>query len=381
MAIEFNCPYCTATIRVPDAYGGKQGRCPKCDTRLLVPAVPRPDGAVQGTTVAGTAASANPPSPHVVESMTDPFLIKPVAPVTKRRTMRRRTSRTLVVGIPVICFLVLLGLIFYSLTSNFPQIDGEVVAKKSVEKLLPTVTIPWADTGLTEEEQSTLREFLAKTPETLASQVMTCRLIGTSAGIEVSLTAGPESEWFAVEFGTNKPLALWLKNERSALNVRRTQLLRKALATYCKDKLVQISGEPIRINAMQVRDNVGIGACTGAFGSVLDASSGQLKVPCAFEDENGSVYFCLPAGTLAFQIDGRVDSDGKVLFPGSFTAVVTPEAAPAPTSDDGAEETKDAKDAESPDAETTDATMTNSADEKMDKPEEDSPSGMDNSKP
>jgi hypothetical protein len=118
---------------------------------------------------------------------------------------------------------------------------------------------------------------------------------------------------------------------------------------------------------MQVRDNVGIGACTRAFGSVLDASSGQLKVPCAYEDEIGSAYFCLPAGTLAFQIDGRVDSDGKVLFPGSFTAVVTPEAAPAPKSDDRA---KDAKDAQSPDSETTDAVDFD--DSKMNKPEDDS---------
>ncbi|MEJ7595682.1 MAG: hypothetical protein WKF77_29580, partial [Planctomycetaceae bacterium] len=43
MAIEFNCPYCTATIRVPDAYAGKQGRCPKCDTKLLIPSVPLPN--------------------------------------------------------------------------------------------------------------------------------------------------------------------------------------------------------------------------------------------------------------------------------------------------------------------------------------------------
>ena len=53
MAIEFDCPYCTATIRVPDAYGGKQGRCPKCDTRLLVPLVVRP-----GSTTVPDASSS-----------------------------------------------------------------------------------------------------------------------------------------------------------------------------------------------------------------------------------------------------------------------------------------------------------------------------------
>ena len=42
MAIEFNCPYCTAVIRVPDNAGGGKGRCPKCATRISVPKVSTP---------------------------------------------------------------------------------------------------------------------------------------------------------------------------------------------------------------------------------------------------------------------------------------------------------------------------------------------------
>ncbi|MFN9719286.1 MAG: hypothetical protein ACK58L_11355, partial [Planctomycetota bacterium] len=184
MAIEFNCPYCTAAIRVPDAYGGKQGRCPKCDTRLLVPTIQRPDASDHGahgvpagvTPGPAIPVSAVPPAPEVSH---ESFQIRPVSSPVKRRAARRRPSRALVIGIPVICFLVLLGLIFYSLTANFPQIGGEVVARRLPEKNLPKITIPWADTGVNEEEQSILQEFLSKTPETLASQVMTCRLIGT----------------------------------------------------------------------------------------------------------------------------------------------------------------------------------------------------------
>lgn len=336
MAIEFNCPYCTATIRVPDAYGGKQGRCPKCDTRLLVPTVLRPDAAMP-TTSAISGVASPPPTSQNIDAPTDVFQIKPVPTTSKKRSGRRRPSRALVIGIPVICFLVLLGLIFYSVTANFPQIGGEVVAKRLTEKNLPKITIPWADTGVTEEEQSILREFLSKTPETLASQVMTCRLIGTPAGLEVALTAGPESDWFAVDFGTNKPLALWLKNERSQLNVRRMQLLRKGLTDYCRDKLVQIKGDKIAINALSVRDHVGINATTSALGSVLLSTTGQLQIPCSYEDEKGSVYFCLPAGTLAFQIVGKTSAEGTKLFPGEFTAIVAPDAAPVPQSSDAAE--------------------------------------------
>ena len=37
MAIEFDCPYCTAAIRVNDTAAGKRGACPKCGTSLIVP--------------------------------------------------------------------------------------------------------------------------------------------------------------------------------------------------------------------------------------------------------------------------------------------------------------------------------------------------------
>ena len=37
MAIQFNCPYCTATIQVPDSAAGKKGTCPQCQTKLVVP--------------------------------------------------------------------------------------------------------------------------------------------------------------------------------------------------------------------------------------------------------------------------------------------------------------------------------------------------------
>lgn len=55
MSIEFNCPYCTATVRVADAAAGKVGRCPKCETRLRVPNV--------GPFATTEAAPPTPPQP------------------------------------------------------------------------------------------------------------------------------------------------------------------------------------------------------------------------------------------------------------------------------------------------------------------------------
>lgn len=63
MAIEFQCPYCTATIRVPDAFAGKRGSCPKCATKVLVPAIAPPPGYVPPA--ARPAPAAGPIGPSV----------------------------------------------------------------------------------------------------------------------------------------------------------------------------------------------------------------------------------------------------------------------------------------------------------------------------
>ncbi|MFV0442325.1 MAG: hypothetical protein ACK5Q5_02005 [Planctomycetaceae bacterium] len=55
MAIQFQCPNCSATIRVPDEASGKIGQCPKCGARLQVPKIAPPT----------TPPAALPPAPSV----------------------------------------------------------------------------------------------------------------------------------------------------------------------------------------------------------------------------------------------------------------------------------------------------------------------------
>ncbi len=325
MAIEFDCPYCTATIRVPDAYGGKQGRCPKCDTRLLVPLVVRP-GSTTVPDASSSPITAN-QSPGISGALPETeFFAAPAAstsPVRHRRSARRRPSRALVVGMPVLGFLILLAIIFFSVTGSLPELSGELVARRLEEKNLPGVTIPWADTGLSPDDAATLRDFLATTPETLQSEIMTCRLIGTADGIEVRLTAGAGNEWFAVDTSANKALALWLKKERAAINTKRIALLHENLADYCRDKLAQIGGEKLQIDGLRVRDNVGINASGNALSYVLIAEAANRQIPCSYEDDKGTLYFCLPRETQSFPIRGRKLSDTTKPFAGEFTGVVS----------------------------------------------------------
>ena len=366
MAIEFDCPYCTATIRVPDAYGGKQGRCPKCDTRLLVPLVVRPGSTTvpdaSSSPITANQSAAIPGAMPQTEIFTAPS--PPTSPVRNRRSARKRPSRALVVGMPVIGFLILLAVIFFSVTGSLPELSGELVARRLEENNLPGVTIPWAETGLSPDDQTTLRDFLAMTPETLQSEIMTCRLFGKADGIEVRLTAGAGNEWFAVDTSGNKALALWLKKERATINTKRIALLHENLADYCRDKLAQIGGEKLQIDGLRVRDNVGINASGNALSFVVMAEAANRQIPCSYEDDKGTLYFCLPRETQSFPIRGRTLSDKSKPFAGEFTAVVSGISRPpvgTPESDSG----ENKKDSESTEMAPDEEMSSEASDEKM----------------
>jgi len=104
-----------------------------------------------------------------------------------------------VIGIPVIGFLLLLGIIAWSLTGSLPALSGNLAARMLTEKSLPRIIIPWSDTGLSQADRQTLQAVLAENAETLTSELVTCRLIGTDDGIAVQWTASASAAWCVVD--------------------------------------------------------------------------------------------------------------------------------------------------------------------------------------
>ena len=354
MAIEFNCPYCTATIRVPDAYAGKQGRCPKCDTKLLIPSVPLPNqSAIAHLPVAQTesmAANGGGPSvpeglpivsnSNVAASTDDPFAIRPVTTSvvkSRRRSARRRPSRTLVIGVPVICFLILFGIIAYSLIDSLPQLKGELTGRRLDGLSLAKTVIPWSDMSLSEDDRKTLQEALSTQPESLASQVMACRLSANDDGILVTLAAQPESQWIVVNVAAEKPLAIWRRKNDQHQNRIRQDELQASVAKYAKDKLLKLNGEKIAIDAVAVRDKVALNAHCRALSYSIQAVVDSTIFRCAAEDEPGQLYFCLPKTVQTFKIQGRPFADGVPGFDFDYNVTISGETVTtesAPTADD-----------------------------------------------
>lgn len=393
MAIEFNCPYCTATIRVPDAYAGKQGRCPKCDTKLLIPIIPLPNQPGSGNQQApGNAPAAgiqsiNPPQmqngpaafnsqlpflnetpfapgqfvapgqvapgqpPHAanvnVAPLEDPFAVRPLTTTTKsrRRSARRRPSRALVIGLPVICFLVLFGIIAYSLMDSLPQLHGNLSGRKMDGLMLPPTTIPWSDIRISADDRKVLQEELTIHPETLSSQIISCRISGSNEGMVVTLSSTTESQWIVVDTSLEKPLAIWRRKEGPQLNRLRLEEMQAAIATYARDKLLKANGKQIAIDGAMVRDKVALNSSGGALSYAVQAIVDSTIFPCAAEDGPGNLYFCLPKNVTNFKIVGRTSSNASIGFAGEYTVLIsneivtTEQAAPSDKPDTGEKKT------------------------------------------
>ena len=253
MAIEFNCPYCLATIRVPDAYSGKQGRCPKCDTRLLIPSVQLPVHPGSAGQLVSPAQTPRHPEAAGVAACEEfgpnssaggefgvlPEESFPAVPQTtsiarkRRRGTRLRPSRTLVIGVPVICFLILFAIIAYSLTGSLPQLHGELTADRLESRALPQETVHWSELSLSPTDRPLLQKALTQNPESIISQFVSCRLSAGDDGILVTLAAQPESQWVVVDVSSEKPLAIWRRKEGPQWNRMRLDELRSRLESVC----------------------------------------------------------------------------------------------------------------------------------------------------
>ncbi len=380
MAIEFNCPYCTAAIRVPDAYAGKQGRCPKCDTKLRIPSVPLPNQPTAGSPASPASAASSlatsiraPLAPESLPAVADAgsddaFAVRPVTTSivkSRRRKVRRRPSRTLVIGVPVICFLILFGIIAYSLTGSLPQLHGELTGRRLEGTALPGTTIPWNDVSLNEDERRILQDALTTQPESLASQVMACRLSASDDGIVVMLAAQPESQWIVVDVRADKPLAIWRRKEGPQLNRIRLEELQTAVKQYARVKLLKANGKQIVMDAVAVRDKVALNASCLSLSYAIQAVADSTIFRCAAEDELGQLYFCLPGTVQSFRIQGRTLANGALGFAGDYNVTISGETVtmePEPAADTAEpEKSKPGEDPEmsdeAPDMSTPDAEM------------------------
>lgn len=417
MAIEFHCPYCTATIRVPDEYAGRKGSCPKCSTKLLVPTIERPSESAppaSGSSGLGDSPSAHadstrtPPADEVDSSSTTTDRKLPsssefvgasdsptalplpaeldVAPPgavpevvaappsalgrsLRKRERRRKSQRIYAVAIPLACFVLFVVVIGFLTVGRPPELNGVLRASAAPLIEIPTGSVPIAELNLSADERSAVADEFSARPEVFTSSRMTCQVSAEQQTLQIHIKLTDENfAWFAVNPTLDLNLQNWIRDNREPLNQLRRSRMTAAGTELCKDKLRKADGTPVVFDAARYRDEFGFAALVQGFGFGVEAIANQQRVFAAHEDRNGILYFALPKDTAEFTLRGRSLSTAQPLFPGEYRVAVDQNPATMLDSAIG-ESTEEAMD---PDSATTDMSDASDPDDSDGDPTDDS---------
>lgn len=316
MAIEFHCPYCTALIRVGDAAAGRQGVCPKCETRLVVPS-PRRE------TVSETGSVADDPSEI---SGFDPEQLP--SPVIQSRLRQRRTSRSPL--LPLACggilLLVTLGAwIFYDPTLLQEELTGEINASVVDSQRLSSRAIGGELVPESEEAYRDLAGSLTEVTGRVRSQWMVVEFSEAAGQVIVQLEVRRGQRLIRVSLSSTPGLQAFADAQSGRLD----QLRREALAGEFSRLLDRWESKRQRDEPFEAwpefRDSVGLTALSGGLGYHVVAVVGRQEHRCVFEAD-GALFFILPTTVGEFELIGRKMADGSIPFPANFTVSLPPPA-------------------------------------------------------
>ena len=332
MAIQFHCPYCTASIRVPDAAAGKRGTCPKCATKLIVPNVEPPPVAkpVPAAPAGNPSPEAKPGPPPVPVSaplgfpeiqIDAPIVAQapPMAQIARRRAKRKGTNPL----VPILLFCVVMGLVGYWMLKPGVTITGELSAQMVPGFEVPKALIDKSTFPLASAKGGASWEELIKHPPSAVRvpDAFFMEFEPSEKGVEVVIQTVANLDVFRVR--TNSLLRQFVELHVDEISRQQQAEFKEALPKFVADwQTSQQNDLPFQTTAYY--DTVGFNRLTGPMGYCVVAQIGDKSYRCVHEDPEGHLYFLLPQGTEQFVLQGRKLPDGKTLFESRLTVKVGP---------------------------------------------------------
>ncbi|MBC7820515.1 MAG: hypothetical protein IAG10_26825 [Planctomycetaceae bacterium] len=381
MAIQFNCPYCTVTIQVPDQAAGKKGTCPQCGTKVVVPmpknappveaapappafvpppppapvfapnAVPQqmpfapqptmpfpgyspapgmpfgfdpnqPQAAPQG--YPGPAGFA--PMPTFVPAPLAPTQEEPPSVAKKYKRKLKRRGGPAVWGPLVAVVVIVAGLAFYYMKPGAKpdllsgKLTGTRLAKGKLEPAL--VHREWVD-GIDEETlANVLKQMEKRTVKFRSSNdLISMTFQGSPEGLKVLATAGPSAELIAVDLSSNKALDKWHQKHAAKLSDQCQKNVARSAKKFVQEWAQAEATRDTNHSFGHFHDELGLAALTMGLGAEVVAIVGKTMHGCVAQQQ-GMLYFLLPAGTDRFELQGREHGKNNVVFPGHFVVNV-----------------------------------------------------------
>ncbi len=361
MAIEFNCPYCSAMIRVPDSAGGGKGKCPRCARRITVPKVstksapkvPGPDdlfgapesdepapGDQDGADV--TFATASPD--EFAEAADDQFApasvdvfspaprplgqlpveaprqgLRPGSIASKLKKKKSGGSWLIPVGFG----LALIGAVGWFVWQQYQseRLVGELTAEFAPVLELAAAEI---DRGLfkqSPEELKSVFEELEKSSVPFNSSLMQVLIGANKRTMDVRVNAGVQTQFYRVDIQDDGALINYRKKHSFELEEHRVAELERAGTEFVNDYKKVLDKSAAKSTLNDYRNTLGLPALVRGLGLQVEAVYGNAPYRCVYEDREGALYFLLPVGAKGFEIRGR-KYNGKVIFPGKYQVTV-----------------------------------------------------------
>lgn len=332
MTIEFNCPYCTATVRVGDDASGKIGRCPKCETRLTVPTIPvqveqpKASDAAPATVPGepGPTDSSDPTAASPSEELGQfPIVIATEDPISSKYQKRRKKKPSNYMALlPPVFFGGLLALAgFFYYWSTLPSYEGTLEATRQNSSQSIQVELLGASFKIDEKIFSQIVDELRDHPSEVHSKLVNLSFRAGADGLEISLRPGSEAELVTVPISQLKPVQKFYDAHFNELNDYRIEEMQAGLVSLSRDWVNASEGEK-NSTLPDYRNSVVYNAFVKGLGRICYANVEGAIYPCVHEDGDGALYFLVPVGTESFTIKERNELEETPFFPSKFEVQV-----------------------------------------------------------
>lgn len=333
MAIEFPCPYCSVTIRVPENAGGRAGRCPKCTRRLTVPkatakpatamvdlapqvdfsalAQPQivvsddPGGSPAGIeSVAVTADGSVPAAGSAAISATAPATVPSIAAARIRR--RSRGMGAWILPISVVVVAAGGALAAYLFLAPERPLPGKWTAVRVEPGFLQPALVP---ATLAKTDANITRQILDRlevSPVSLASEDL--KLVFSAEpirGVTVAIGELPGTEIYRVSWNEAADVRAVLEGRLLGLDATRDNDWKAAAEGFYNAMAHVLKDRSATSGLAGYRDPLGLASLVGGVGYHVVAIAKGRTVRPVFEDRDHNLYFMLPAGLKEFRVEGR----------------------------------------------------------------------------
>ena len=203
---------------------------------------------------------------------------------------------------------------------NIPTLEGTLTATaltdftpqpRLAERELADVPADIAEKVLNE---------LTVRPIRLQSNILNTEMKGTPQGIEVSIQAAPNFQFYEVHFRKHEFLSEYYEQNKSLLDRDRQEELRKGMTGLFEESHEYSFGSNSPPDYKVYRDLICMNKMIGGLGYHLIAIVGKIEYSCVYEDVD-AIYYLLPANVTRFTLVGRKKGN-RPLFPGKFTVEV-----------------------------------------------------------